>query len=527
VTKPYDIVCIGAGSNTLVLAAYMAKAGKSVLLLEKNDQAGGGVISVEIAPGFTHDPHATGYISFQANPAIKDDELGLFSRFGLETFTYEASFASIFESGEGLVTYTDIDRSCEGIAKYSQKDADSYRAFVAKAKQILPILGRGSSTPPLPTGRFFSLLEQSEIGRELQSAMFKSAYDMIESLFETVEVKLHYLKWCAEVMENPETNGTGIVMYQLCGLAHTYEALGITGGSKNLTNALVRCIERYGGEIRLNSEVAKVDIESGNATGVTLATGEHIAASDAIVGCIHPWHLDDVVPEVDPNIAARARQTKLSGHGALNQQIALTELPEFKAGSEYRDAMCVEYVPLDLDGVRKTFDQYRFGEIPKRCVSPMTMLHSLKDPSRAPEGQCAMYLYHFAPLELKEGGIEAWSQQRETFADAIWEAFASFTTNMDQDKIIARLIETPLEHHRHSNSMVNGDIIGLGTTIGQLMGQRPIPELANYRIPGLEKLYLAGPFMHPGGTVLFGGRATAIKMCQDMDIDLHKVFEFI
>ena len=141
-TKPYDVVCIGAGSNTLVLAAYMAKAGKSVLLLEKNDQAGGGVISVEIAPGFTHDPHATGYISFQANPAIKDDELGLFSRFGLETFTYEASFASIFESGEGLVTYTDIDRSCEGIAKYSQKDADSYRAFVAKAKQILPILAR-------------------------------------------------------------------------------------------------------------------------------------------------------------------------------------------------------------------------------------------------------------------------------------------------------------------------------------------------------------------------------------------------
>ncbi len=95
---------------------------------------------------------------------------------------------------------------------------------------------------------------------------------------------------------------------------------------------------------------------------------------------------------------------------------------------------------------------------------------------------------------------------------------------MDDSKIIARHIESPLEHHHHSRNMMNGDIFGIGTTAGQLLGRRPIPELANYRIPGLEALYLAGPSQHPGGTVTFGGRATAMQMCMDWDMDLHQAF---
>ncbi len=526
----YDIVCVGAGSNTLVAAAYLAKAGKKVLLLEKNSQAGGGVVSVNIAPGFVHDPHATGYISFQANPAIKDDELGLFSQFGLETFTYEASFASIFDSGDGLISYTDLDRSCQELAKYSQRDADNYRAFVGRAQQVLPMLARGASTPPLPMSGFFNLLQGSPLAEELASALFKSAYDIIEELFESVEAKLHYAKWCAEVMENPETKGTGIVMYNLCGLAHTYEALAITGGSKNLTNALIRAVEHYGGELITGAEVTKVKIESGVAKGVELKDGQFIAAKDAVLGCIHPWNLGTVIPEIDPGVAERARQVKLSGHGAINQQIALTEHPQFKADNPdvYHDAMCVEYVPKNLDGIRKSFDMYRYGELPDEFISPMTMLHSRKDPSRVPDAdKCAMYLYHFAPRVLKDGGLQGWERHREEFADAIWERFKQYTTNMDDSKIIARLVESPQDHHNHSASMVNGDIIGIGTTVGQLNAHRPNAELSNYTVPGLEQFYLAGPFMHPGGTVLFGGRATAIKMCKDMGIPLKSAFDYI
>jgi phytoene dehydrogenase-like protein len=218
---------------------------------------------------------------------------------------------------------------------------------------------------------------------------------------------------------------------------------------------------------------------------------------------------------------------KLSNHGALNQQLALKEWPRFKAGQDERwgEALCIEYVRKDLLGMRKVFDQYRYGEIPTSHLSPLTILNSRKDPSRAPSSEhCAMYLYHFAPRVLQKGGLEAWSDHGRGFADAIWEEFKSYTTNMDDSKIIARHIETPLDHHRHSMNMMQGDIFGIGTTAGQLLGRRPLVELAQYQIPGLQALYLAGPAQHPGGTVTFGGRATAMKMMMDWKFDLKKVF---
>eukprot|EP00456_Euglypha_rotunda_P067763 TRINITY_DN5884_c0_g2_i7.p2 TRINITY_DN5884_c0_g2~~TRINITY_DN5884_c0_g2_i7.p2 ORF type:complete len:139 (-),score=39.22 TRINITY_DN5884_c0_g2_i7:283-699(-) len=138
-----------------------------------------------------------------------------------------------------------------------------------------------------------------------------------------------------------------------------------------------------------------------------------------------------------------------------------------------------------------------------------------------------MYLYHFAPRVLHDGGIEAWKHRGQDFADAIWEEFKGYCTNMDDSKIIARHIETPLDHHQHSNNMMLGDIFGLGMTAGQLLGRRPIVELAQYKIPGLDSLYLVGPQQHPGGTVTFGGRATAMKMMMDWRMDLKKAFTVI
>jgi phytoene dehydrogenase-like protein len=135
-----------------------------------------------------------------------------------------------------------------------------------------------------------------------------------------------------------------------------------------------------------------------------------------------------------------------------------------------------------------------------------------------------MYLYHFAPRELQSGGLQGWAERAQGFADAIWEEFKSYCTNMDESKIIARHIESPLEHHLHSNSMMHGDIFGIGTTAGQLLGRRPLAELAQFKIPGLESLYLVGPFMHPGGTVTFGGRAVAMKMLMDKKENLKNAF---
>ena len=525
-TPNHDVIVVGAGSNSLVAAAYLAKAGKKVLVLEKNDQCGGGTVSIEIAPGFIHDPHASGYYVCIANPAVKDDELGLMSKFGLQWKTYQAGFATIFDSGDGLVAYRDLDRTCQDIARYSHRDAETYRRFAQECIALVPMLSRASATPPLPTGAFISMLDGSAAGRRVVDAMFKSVYDLLKSMFESTEVRIHLAKWCAEAMEAPDTKGTGVTLINLLGLAHSFDAHIPVGGSRAVTNALVRCIEHYGGKVRTLAEVTQVKISSGRATGVVLNSGEEIQAKDAVMACIHPWNLAEYIPEVDPALAQAARNTELSNHGALNQQIALSEWPEFKSKEQpWFEALCIEYVRKDELGIRKVFDSYRYGEIPQTHLSPLTILNSRKDPSRAPDDKhCAMYLYHFAPRELLDGGLRGWEKHRQSFADAIWEEFKSYCTNMDDSKIIARHIESPLEHHRHSNSMVNGDIFGVGTTAGQLMGRRPIQELAQFRIPGLESLYLVGPFMHPGGTVTFGGRATAMKMMMDWKMDLHAAF---
>lgn len=524
--KTADIVVVGAGSNSLVAAAYLAKAGKSVLVLEKNEQCGGGVVSINIAPGFTHDPHASGYYLCIASPTVQHDELGLASQFGLQWKTWEAGFGTIFNSGDSIIAYASMDRTCEEIAKFSQKDAETYRHFANQCKAVLPLLSKGGATPPLPTGAFITMLEGSAMGRRLVDMMFMSAYDILENLFESTEVRIHMMKWVAEAMEGPEVKGTGGTLVGLFGLAHAHKAHIPVGGSKAVTNSLIRCIEHHGGTVRTLAEVTRVNVSGGRATGVTLASGEVIQAKDAVLGCIHPWRLGDVIPEVDRDIAAAARQVKLSNHGALNQQIALTEWPQFKVGDPERwsDVLCIEYVRKDELEVRKTFDKYKYGEIPTH-LSPLTMMNNRKDPTRAPStDHCAMYLYHFAPRELVDGGLNGWNEHRQTYADAIWEEFKSYTTNMDDSKIIARHIESPLEHHEHSNSMFNGDIFGIGTTMGQNMGRRPIPELAQYRVPGLDAFYLVGPFMHPGGTVNFGGRATAMRMLMDWKMDLNRTF---
>ncbi|SNC62722.1 Phytoene dehydrogenase-related protein [Marinobacter sp. es.048] len=521
-----DIVVVGAGSNSLVSAAYLAKAGKKVLVLEKNDQCGGGVVSIEIAPGFINDTHASGYYLCIASPTVQHDELELMSKHGLEWKTWDAGFATIFDSGDGLVAYSDLDRTCQDIARYSQKDAERYRDFAQECIEILPLLSNGSATPPLPTGAFISMLEESYRGCRLVDMMFQSAYDILDNLFESTEVRIHMMKWVAEAMEGPEVKGTGAMLVGLFGLAHTHKAHIPVGGSRAVSNALIRCIQHHGGEVRTESEVVKVNISAGEARGVTLASGETINARAAVLGCIHPHMLEQMIPEVDKKLAAAAKKVRLSNHGALNQQIALSEWPEFKAGQDERwsEALCIEYVRKDELAVRKVFDQYRYGEIPTH-LSPLTIMNSRKDPSRAPSrDHCALYLYHFAPRDLQDGGLQGWEKYRQSYADAIWEEYKSYTTNIDDSKVIARHIESPLEHHNHSASFSHGDIFGIGTTMGQNMGRRPIPELAQFRIPGIDKLYLVGPFMHPGGTVNFGGRATAMRMMMDWKMDLSQAF---
>ena len=524
--QTFDIVVVGGGSNSLTAAAYLAKAGKSVLVLEKNDQCGGGVVSTEIAPGFIHDPHAGGFYGCVSNPTLSVDELGLKSKHGLELIEYDISFSTVFDDGATIIAYSDLDKSCEEIAKFSEKDAETFRDFVMEARTFLPLLNRGAFTPPLPMSKFIGLLETSVVGRRLLENLFVSCFDLIDRKFESEHVKIHMFKWCAEGMECPEMKGTGMLLYNLLALAFDINPVVAKGGAYGLTASIIRAIEAHGGTVRTGAQVTKIKVSGGRANGVFVGD-EFIAAKDAVIGSIHPWMLGEIIPAIDEDIAASARRTFLSGYGAITQQIALEKAPEYAAGPEFAQSMGCEFVEVGLEGVRRFYDELRYGHIPKSHLSPLAIQANAKDPTRAPEGKYSLYLYHFAPMVLADGGLGGWEDQRQSYGDAIWETYKKYCTNIDDSDIIARQIECPLDHHNHSASMINGDIIGIGTQLGQLLGRRPTPELAQYNVPGIEGLYLAGPFMHPGGTVLLGGRATAIKIYKDLGIELTSGFEGI
>ncbi|HKY90665.1 MAG TPA: NAD(P)/FAD-dependent oxidoreductase [Nevskiaceae bacterium] len=523
----YDIVVVGGGSNSLTAAAYLAKIGKKVLVLEKNDHCGGGVVSMSPAPGFINDPHAVALVTGAANPAIANDELGLKSKFGLELFGADSPFGTVFDDGTGLQTFFSLDKSCDSIAAFSQRDAEAYRRFASECAEYLPLLLKGFYAPPLPFGGFVAMLEQNARGRRLVTAMLESAYDVVDDLFETPEIKMHILKWVGELMIHPETKGTGIVPFLLMGISHAHRMYGVVGGTANLTKALEQCVIHHGGEIRLNADVVKINQAGGKATGVTIKGGEIVNAKDAVVANIHPWDLGEYLTGIDPQVVANARKVKLSSHGAINQQIALTEAPIWKAGPGYAPSMLVECLKRDMTGMRMKFDEYKYGRMTRDNLSPLIAVQSNHDKTRCPPGKATMYLYHFAPLVLEKGGLEGWDAIKEEVGGWVFDEMCQYATNMDRSKILGWHIESPLDHHRHSKMMRNGDIFGMGTFTSQFLGRRPTPELAQYKVPGLEHFYLAGSTQHPGGTVTLGGRATAMKMLMDWKVDLRKAFDVI
>ena len=528
-TKSYDIVVVGGGSNSLTTAAYMAKAGKSVLVLEKNVQCGGGAVSVEVAPGFIHDTHATGYSACYNSPTLTADELGLFSKSGLKFGKWDAAFTTLFDDGCTLATFRDIDRTCESIAKFSSKDAENYRTFAIRCNGLIKLLQMGSANPPMPSAGFFGLLERSHAGREMANAFFASAWDIITHYFESPELQSHYFKWCAEAMEHPETKGTGIAMYQLLGMVHTTDSVFPVGGGQQLSNSLVDAVQRYGGTIRTEAEVVKLKVESGVTKGVYLSDGEYIAAQEAVIACIHPWKLGEAIPEMSDELKEEMSWVRLSNHGACNQQISLNVEPEWRSDDPKvcLETMCLELMKRkDPVEMRRSMDGFRFGELPsKEQISPLVMRASVFDKSRVPQDDyCAMYLYQFAPITDSVGDPLNWDEIKMQYAEDIWDVAKCYSTNLDDSNILGRLVESPQDHYRHSASMMYGDIFGIGLP-GQVMSLRPNQAISDYTIPGIENIYLVGPFMHPGGLVTLGGRATAIKMYQDMGLDLKAGFE--
>lgn len=523
----YDVVVMGAGQNTLGAAAYLAKAGKKVLVLERNDVIGGGAVTVERnLPGFRYDKHSIAHVLVQANPLILNDELGLLSKFGLQYFYPPAAATTILEDYRTLHFFRDLDMTCDSIARYSPRDAEVYREFVNWGMRIMPMILAGMFTVPLPMSVFLGILEQSDDGRRLIDIMLRSPLQIVNELFESDIVKIHLLKFAGEGFPQfPDDMGTGLALLLSPPFIHKYGVGLPVGGSGDLSNALARCIQHHGGEVLTEQEVTKVITSGGRAVGLETSTGDRYMAKDAVIASIHPHHLDHFVEDLEPNMLARAKRTQPGPYSILKVDAALDmplALQTADGPSKGPNAIAEFVFANTLTEYLESYDPLRHGKL--SLDRPLMSGGAIAAPGRVPHGKALLYLLNFQPYNLADGGPEKWDEIKETVADKAIEKLQHFIPGLSADVVTARTVDSPLDMVRWSpNSMLHGDAGGIGSQFFHLGGYRPTPELAQFAVPGIERLYLCGPFMHPGAGVFAVGRPVAIKIFDDLGINFEKV----
>ena len=519
--EKYDVVIIGGGHNGLTVAGYLTKAGLSVCVVESQDKVGGGVISRELTlPGFKHDPASTMHGLVVANPIIHQDELGLVSKYGLKYIYPEQPFAVVFSDNRAVVFHRDLDKTCESIAQFSQRDAEAYRRFNQAAVHMRRVGQVGMFSPPPSFGTMMSLLDSSDEGREFMRIIFSSALDVAEDWFESDAMNIAMARYASEIMVAPKEKGTGNAMWFVGGL-HSWGMAIPEGGSGALSEALAACVIGNGGTIKVSSKVKSVKMEGGAATGVILESGEEILASQAVVSNVNMKQLFlDMLTEdeVPADFRAKVDRIQFASFSGLNQALALNEAPKYKAGGDVDSTFFVEYASASMEDFMRAFDEFSYG-IPNNKL-PLMVTATILDPTRAPEGKHTMYLWNYEPYDLKDGGAAKWDEIKQEVADSILQTVRGITTNMGDDNILGRWMMSPLDMERNFPAMLHGDLGHSAHFLTQFFANRPLPGWGHYQTP-VDKLYMCGASTYPGQGVTCGGRAAVQVIAEDLGIDFR------
>jgi len=517
----HDIVVVGAGHNGLTAAAYLAKAGLDVAVVERQPYVGGGAITLETnAPGFKHDIASTAHIFIQANPLLRNDELGLRSQFGLQ-YVYaddKPCVTVLFPGGEHLSFYRDIDKTCASIATVSPHDADAYRQFATWCQPILQMLIGGFFGPPPPFGMLFSQLDQPGPGRSLLRAMQMSCLDILDDWFENDLVKAFLARYVSEVIVGPDDVSTGCFLFIMVPLVHTF-GMGVpVGGSGALSAALARSIEARGGVVRTGETVTKVTLSGGRATGVVLESGETITARKAVIGDVHVQQLAELLGEdaLGADFVIQANNIKPSVFSGLNINLALNDAPSYGSDAEVDDSLLVElsgYLPQ----MRQMFDGFKYG-IPATDM-PGVVCATKLDPTRAPDGKHTLYAFQYQPYQLADG---TWADRKDEIASAVLANYRRYAPNVDDANIVGMTVTSPADLAQMNLSWRHGDPLHLRNMIAQYFSHRPFADAGYYKLPP-DGMYLCGPSTHPGGGVTGGARAAAMVVLEDLGIDFEKV----
>jgi phytoene dehydrogenase-like protein len=522
----YDAIVIGGGHNGLTCAAYLARAGRKVLVLERRHVLGGAAVTEEVFPGFKFS--VCSYVVSLLRPEIIR-ELDL-PRHGMELLPLDGTMTPM-PNGDYLWRVNDHDKTRREIARHSRLDAEAYdeygKAMVEMGRFAKPIMGM---LPPDPTSLDpRGLLELLGMGKRFRDMRFHdkvnqvqlltmSAVDFLDQWFETDVLKATMsASGIIGTFLGVRSPGTAYVLlhHYMGEIDGAFRSWGLSrGGTGAVSNAIAAAAIEFGAEIRTEATVAQILSKNGRATGVALANGDEI-------------HAKVVVSSVDPNLTflkfmnerdlpgefvEGVKRYKYRGSsGKVN--LALDALPNFTclpgAGPHLRGAISIS---PSVDYMERAYDDAKYGRFSSRPYMDM-VIPSLTDPSVAPPGKHVMSCFvQYAPYHLKDG---VWDdRQREAFGDAVIDTIAEYAPNI-KDIILHRQVLTPLDIERDFG-LTEGNIFQGELTLEQLFFLRPVPGYAQYATP-IDRLYMCGSATHPGGGIMGApGRNAATRILKEV-----------
>ncbi|MDH3199087.1 MAG: NAD(P)/FAD-dependent oxidoreductase [Myxococcales bacterium] len=522
----YDVIIIGAGHNGLVAAAYLAKAGRRVLVLERRSIVGGIAVTEEIFPGYKVSTVAdsAGYLGDDVRRDLKLDS-------HVEIHQTDPIAFSPQPDGSHLTIWRDAARTAKEIERFSKSDAQAYPAFVELMRKIADVVGglMRVTPPDLPDlslkdlrGMLSLAGPVRRLGRkrinDLLRVLPMPATDLLDEWFESDALKgaisassVRQATW------GPQEAGTAYTLFHDWALSDTglfRSSSFVKGGMGALSEAIAHAARGYGAEIRTDAAVAQIIVESRKAVGVTLANGEHLRCGVVVSNADpHTTFLALLAPRLlDASFVRHVRNIKYRG-SAARIHLALRALPEFTA-LQGSDAVTHLRGPIQIapspEYIQRAFDCTKYGEYSKRPYLDIS-IPTLNDPSLAPSGQHLMSITaKYAPYALRNGD---WTSQSKTFTEVALDTLAEYAPKI-RECIAEQRTLTPLDLET-TYALPEGNLHHGEMTLDQFFHMRPVPGYARYRTP-VDGLYVCGSSTHPGGNVSgVPGRNAAHEILKD------------
>jgi beta-carotene ketolase (CrtO type) len=531
----YDAVVLGGGHHGTIIAPYLARAGMSVLVLERTAHLGGGACSSEgPAPGFTMN-HCSHWTRFYGHPAYRD--FGLYEQ-GLRYVFPDENEGMIFDDGSSLIGFSasrvvdaktgrqersdqNVERTANQIARFSNNDAETYLELLEAYEQHWKAAFRRHrfSAPP-PWGTPDPLEELLTVpGSRIEPVhQFMTVRQLAQDFFESSELQILFMR--------AATTSTGCFPDDVPGLQGLIHCLPLTlsfepaaiavGGSQAITDALVSAGGKLGVRYETSSEVDRIIVDDGRATGVELADGARIDAelvvSDLGLGQTVLRLLRDV--DVDGRLRRRIANVVYDRGQLLWANVALHEPPRFLAerdnpgvGSQPR----LYWGPKDIDYLHLRYQPEIFTGGFAEHPYVLCSVDSLWDTTRAPEGMHVVGVEEFSAPRRRFSDGE-WGAIRDRFTDNLLRKWASYAPNMTADNVIATRVYTPADIERERLNLVQGGYSGGSTIASQLGRFRPISDLTGYRVV-LDNLYDCSANLHSGPGI---GRGSSYNCYQEI-----------